>query len=76
MTAEELKSWRRAERKRLVAAHEPLDAATLARLRLRIDGHLERAFPGLALARLAFCWPMRGEYDARPLAAALRDRGA
>ena len=69
MTAAELKSWRRAERGRLVAARATLDAATLDRLRLRIDGHLERSFPGLAHARLAFCWPMRGEYDARPLAA-------
>jgi hypothetical protein len=37
MTAEELNSWRRAERERLVAARETLDAATLDRLRLRIE---------------------------------------
>src|SRR5262245_33815036 len=76
MTAGEVTSWRRAERRRLIAAREALDAAALARLRARIDAHLDRSFPGLAGARLAFCWPMRGEYDARPLAAALRARGA
>jgi 5-formyltetrahydrofolate cyclo-ligase len=76
MTAEELKSWRRAERQRLIAAREGLDAPTLERFRRRIDAHLERSFPGLAAARLAFCWPVRGEYDARPLVETLRHRGA
>lgn len=41
-----------------------------------MDAHLERAFPGLARARLAFCWPIRGEYDARHLARRLREAGA
>jgi 5,10-methenyltetrahydrofolate synthetase len=72
----ELASWRKSERERLIAARERLDRATLERLRHRIDAHLTRSFPGLASATVAFCWPMRGEYDARPLAAALRQRGA
>jgi 5-formyltetrahydrofolate cyclo-ligase len=76
MTAEELKLWRKAARERLIAEREGLDAATLEHLRRRIDAHLERAFPGLAAAILAFCWPIRGEYDARPLARRLRERGA
>jgi 5-formyltetrahydrofolate cyclo-ligase len=76
MKPEELTSWRRAERARLIAAREALDAATLERLRLCIDAHLERSFPGLAAAKLAFCWPIRGEYDARPLLRGLRSRGA
>lgn len=76
MTAEELTSWRKAERKRLIAAREALDASTIERFRLRIDTHFERSFPGLAAARIAFCWPVRKEYDARPLAGRLHDRGA
>ena len=76
MIADELKSWRKAERERLIAARESLDAATLALFRQRIDAHLWRSFPGLAAARLAFCWPIRGEYDARRLAQRLRERGA
>ena len=76
MKLEELRSWRRAERARLIAAREALDAATLERLRLCIDAHLERSFPGLAAAKLAFCWPIRGEYNARPLLRGLRSRGA
>jgi 5-formyltetrahydrofolate cyclo-ligase len=76
MTPDELTRWRKAERRRLLAAREALGADALERARLRIDTHLERAFPGLASARLAFCWPVRGEYDARPLVQALRGRGA
>lgn len=76
MTADELKSWRKGERARLIAAREGLDAATLERFRQRLDAHLWRSFPGLATAQLAFYWPIRGEYDARPLAQKLRERGA
>jgi 5,10-methenyltetrahydrofolate synthetase len=76
MTGEELKTWRKSERARLIAAREGLDAATLEQFRQRIDAHLLRAFPGLATSALAFCWPIRGEYDARHLARTLRERGA
>jgi 5-formyltetrahydrofolate cyclo-ligase len=76
MTADEVKSWRKAERARLVAARENLPAATRELFRQRIDAHLWRSFPGLAAAKLAFCWPIRGEYDARRLAQRLRECGA
>jgi 5,10-methenyltetrahydrofolate synthetase len=76
MTHEQLKAWRKAERERLIAARLALDAQALGRLRLHIDRHLERSFPGLASARLAFCWPIQAEYDARHLAGTLRGRGA
>jgi 5-formyltetrahydrofolate cyclo-ligase len=73
---DELKSWRKAERARLIAAREGLDAATRELFRRGIDAHLRGSFPGLAAAKLAFCWPIRGEYDARRLAETLRERGA
>src|SRR5690349_20170938 len=72
----ELMRWRKAERARLIAAREALTAEQLEAFRQRIDRSLERAFPGLATARLAFCWPIRGEYDARHIARTLRERGA
>lgn len=72
----DLAAWRRSERERLIGARERLDAETRERFRRRIDGHLTRSFPGLPAATIAFGWPTRGEYDARPLAAALRARGA
>lgn len=76
MTSEQLKTWRKAERDRLIAARTALAAQTLERYRLQIDSHLLRSFPGLASAKLAFCWPIRAEYDARHLARTLRGRGA
>jgi 5,10-methenyltetrahydrofolate synthetase len=76
MASPDVRAWRKAERARLIAARERLDPAALERLRQRIDAHLERSFPGLAAATVAFCWPMRGEYDARGLVARLRERGA
>jgi 5-formyltetrahydrofolate cyclo-ligase len=76
MTADDVKSWRKAERDRLIAAREGLDLAALELFRQRLDAHLWRSFPGLTAARLAFCWPIRKEYDARPLAQRLRACGA
>jgi len=71
-----LKDWRKAARERLIAARVAIDPAQLEAWRRRIDGHLELAFPGLARSRLAFCWPIKGEYDARHFARTLRERGA
>ena len=71
-----LKAWRNAERERLIAARLAITPPELDSWRQRIDGYLERSFPGLARCRLAFCWPIKGEYDARHLARTLRARGA
>jgi 5,10-methenyltetrahydrofolate synthetase len=71
-----LKEWRKRERQRLIAAREALPADTLEAYRRRIDGYLELSFPGLSRSRLAFCWPIKGEYDARHFARTLRERGA
>jgi 5-formyltetrahydrofolate cyclo-ligase len=76
MTPFELSAWRKNERTRLLREREALTRETLAELRSRIDHHLERAFPDLVHGILAFCWPYKGEYDARHQAAALRRRGA
>ena len=76
MDAAALKSWRRAQREKLIAARMALSPAVLEAWRQRIDGYLELSFPGMARCRLAFCWPIKGEYDARHLARTLRERGA
>jgi len=76
MQADELKLWRKAERARLLAARSAVDHATLERYRHNIDSHLSRSFPGLASAKLAFCWPIKAEYDARHLVRTLRELGA
>jgi len=76
MQGDALKRWRSAERARLIAAREALGRETLEAFRGRIDRHLEEEFSELARGVLAFCWPIRGEYDARHLARTLRERGA
>jgi 5-formyltetrahydrofolate cyclo-ligase len=76
MQTDQLRIWRKTERERLVAARSALDHATLERYRQAIDAHLGRSFPGLASAKLAFCWPIKAEYDARHLVRTLRERGA
>jgi 5,10-methenyltetrahydrofolate synthetase len=76
MDPDQLKHWRKTERTRLIAARAALAHEVLEQYRHAIDAHLERAFPGLAAAKLAFCWPVKGEYDARHLVRTLRARGA
>jgi len=76
MSPTNVQTWRKAERARLIALREAAGAATLDSWRRSIDAHLERGFPGLARSHLAFCWPIRNEYDARHLARRLREAGA
>jgi 5,10-methenyltetrahydrofolate synthetase len=75
MDPSSLKAWRKKERERLIAARERVTPETLEAWRLRIDRSLELSFPGLAGSKLAFCWPIKGEYDARHIARTLRERG-
>jgi 5-formyltetrahydrofolate cyclo-ligase len=76
MEGQSLKSWRKAQRERLIAERLAIPHATLEAWRERIDGYLQRSFPGLAGSRVAFCWPIKNEYDARHLARTLRGLGA
>src|SRR6185369_10469420 len=76
MDFSDVKLWRKTERARLIAARVAVPAAEIEAWRLRIDASLERSFPGLAKRRLAFCWPIKNEYDARYVARTLRERGA
>jgi len=71
-----LKRWRKSERERLIAERSALSQETVLAYRRRMDGFIERAFPGLARMTVAFCWPIKNEYDARHLARTLRGRGA
>jgi 5,10-methenyltetrahydrofolate synthetase len=76
MDAQSLKSWRRTQRERLIAERLAIPDATLAAWRQRMDGYIERSFPGLARSQVAFCWPIKNEYDARHIARTLRGLGA
>jgi 5,10-methenyltetrahydrofolate synthetase len=76
MDFQSVKVWRKSQRERLIAARLALGPDTIEAFRKSIDAAIERSFPGLARCRLAFCWPVRNEYDARHLAKTLRARGA
>lgn len=72
----DLRAWRKQLREELIAKRAALPPDTLHAHRLLIDRHLERGFPNLARGTVAFCWPFKGEYDARFLARKLREAGA
>jgi len=71
----ELMAWRKALRSELLARRQAVPAERLRDWRTAMDRHLEHGFPGLARGVLAFCWPIRNEYDARHLLRRLRERG-
>jgi 5-formyltetrahydrofolate cyclo-ligase len=76
MTFEDVKVWRKSQRERLIAARIALAPAFVESARRHIDASLQRAFPGLARRRIAFCWPIKNEYDARHVVKTFRDQGA
>ena len=70
-----LREWRKAQREALVSARQRVDPVTLGQWRESIDQFLERGFADLSTGIFAFCWPIKNEYDARPLARRVRERG-
>ena len=76
MQHDELMAWRKQLRVELLARRQAVPADRLLAWRMAIDRHLEFGFPGLAKGVVAFCWPIRNEYDARHLLRRLRQQGA
>src|SRR5260370_9886336 len=70
----DIRAWRKAERVRLIAERMALRGETRARHNVAITGALETLLSPAMI--IGFYWPIRGEYDARKLVAALIDRGA
>lgn len=62
-------------RREKLAARMALDEQTRAGLSARIEAHLAALLLPLPAQTLAFCAPVRGEFDARPLASRLIERG-
>lgn len=66
----------RAELRRArIAARQTLDQATHARHSAAIDGSLAELLTPRPPSVLAFCWPIRAEFDCRPLARRLLAKG-
>ncbi len=71
-----LRQWRKHTREALIAQRVALDAQTVAAARGAIEALLDQHFTDLAAGVVAFCWPIRNEFDARHMVARLRARGA
>jgi len=71
-----LREWRRSERRRLIAAREAVDPAARRDWNAAITATLLAAFGALARGVVGFCWPIRGEFDARHAMREWRERGA
>lgn len=67
--------FRAALRREKLAARLALDPRTHAMLSARIEAHLAAWLKSLPPQILAFCAPVRGEFDARPLASHLLEQG-
>jgi 5-formyltetrahydrofolate cyclo-ligase len=67
--------FRAALRREKLAARLALAPAAHAALSAALERHLAALLLPLAPQTLAFCAPVRGEFDARPLASRLIDRG-
>jgi 5-formyltetrahydrofolate cyclo-ligase len=62
-------------RQEKIAARAALPPAEHARLSALLAAHLEREIAARGAGVLAFCWPIRGEFDARALVARHLARG-
>ena len=71
-----IKAWRTERRAELIACRESIPAAQRRQLNAVITGNLESGFAGLSAMMIGFCWPFRGEFDARFALRAYRKRGA
>lgn len=76
MEVDEIKAWRREERRRLRAERMAVPPAERRALQERLAERLPQLVPELADAVVAFYWPFKGEPDLRPLMEALHARGA
>lgn len=66
---------RAALRRQKIAAREALPPLLHARHSAALEAHLAGLLARLAPRVLAFCWPIRGEFDCRPLATAMIEAG-
>jgi 5,10-methenyltetrahydrofolate synthetase len=62
-------------RRERIAAREAIPADVHSLASKAIDAHLSDLFAGQAAGNIAFCWPVRGEFDCRPLVGRLLAAG-
>lgn len=75
-TWEQIRAWRRQQRGELIARRLALSAAQRSEWSAAINSHMEAGFALLAAMTVGFCWPFKGEFDARFVLRKFRDGGA
>src|SRR5688572_10448514 len=73
---QQIKAWRKAQRPELIARREQAPAAQRRLWNAAITRHLESGFASLSSMTVGFCWPFKGEFDARFAIRTFRDHGA
>jgi 5,10-methenyltetrahydrofolate synthetase len=72
----QVKVWRKARRVELIARREQAAAVERQRWNGSITHFLESGFAALSRLTIGFCWPYKGEFDARFAIRTFRQRGA
>ncbi len=72
----EIKSWRKARRQELIAARAAIEPQKREEWNRRITAALETGFEVPAGTVVGFCWPHKGEFDARFAVRRWREGGA
>jgi len=72
----DLAQWRKDQRAILLARRLAAPPAARAEWNHAIDAYLERGFPSLRRMVVGYCWPYKGEFDARSLIRKLHSLGA
>lgn len=73
---DEIKAWRKAQRQSLVAARAALPEAERKAWNERIGEHLFGGFRMPEEVVIGYCWPFKGEFDARYVVRRWREQGA
>ncbi len=72
----QIKVWRKARRAELIARREQASPADRQHWNASITAYLESGFEPLGRLTIGFCWPYKGEFDARFAIRTFRQRGA
>ena len=76
MTWDEIKAWRKAKRAELIERRATSPQADRTAWNERITAHLEDGFDIPGESVVGFCWPFKGEFDARRAVRRWREQGA
>lgn len=72
----EIKAWRKARRSELIARRGAFEAGERQRWNERVGALLEQLVPAAPGTVIGFCWPFKGEIDARFAVRHWREQGA